>query len=102
MKGSANSQRLNPFDVTNLVVGTTIGADIYVVAALGSAYLGPAILIVWLVAGAIATHLKHQVAGLIPITAKGSKELRALNCVSHTALTPHDGPFIGLIAAFSG
>jgi len=30
---------------------------------------------------AIASHLKHQVAGVIPITAKGSKELRALNCV---------------------
>jgi predicted phage terminase large subunit-like protein len=30
---------------------------------------------------ALATHLKHQVAGIIPITAKGPKELRAQNCV---------------------
>ena len=30
---------------------------------------------------ALATHLKHQVAGIIPITAKGSKELRAQNCM---------------------
>jgi amino acid transporter len=69
MKGSANSQRLNLFDVTNLVVGTTIGTDIYVVAALGSAYLGPAILIVWLVAGAIAIILAlnfAEAAALVP------------------------------------
>jgi predicted phage terminase large subunit-like protein len=30
---------------------------------------------------ALASHLKHEVAGLIPITAKGSKELRAQNCL---------------------
>ncbi len=30
---------------------------------------------------AIASHLKHEVPGLIPITAKGSKELRAQNCL---------------------
>ena len=69
MKSSANSQKLNLFDVTNLVVGTTIGADIYVVAALGSAYLGPASLIVWVVAGAIAIILAlnfAEAAALVP------------------------------------
>ncbi len=30
---------------------------------------------------AVASHLKHEVPGLIPITAKGSKELRAQNCL---------------------
>jgi predicted phage terminase large subunit-like protein len=30
---------------------------------------------------ALSSHLKHQVPGLIPITVRGSKELRALNCV---------------------
>jgi predicted phage terminase large subunit-like protein len=30
---------------------------------------------------ALASHLKHEVPGLIPIIAKGSKELRAQNCV---------------------
>ncbi len=30
---------------------------------------------------ALASHLKRQVPGLIPITAKGAKELRARNCV---------------------
>jgi predicted phage terminase large subunit-like protein len=30
---------------------------------------------------ALASHLKHKIPGIIPITAKGSKELRAQNCV---------------------
>ena len=30
---------------------------------------------------AVVTHLKHTIRGLIPITVKGSKELRARNCV---------------------
>src|SRR5665647_3347076 len=54
MKSSASSQKLNLFDVTNLVVGGAIGADIYIVSALGSAYLGPASLVVFIVAGVIA------------------------------------------------
>ncbi|HYA33660.1 MAG TPA: amino acid permease [Candidatus Bathyarchaeia archaeon] len=53
-KNSASSGKLNLFDVTNLVVGTAIGADIFIVSALASAYLGPASLIVFIVAGVIA------------------------------------------------
>jgi len=30
---------------------------------------------------ALSSHLKHEIPGLIPITVKGTKELRALNCV---------------------
>jgi predicted phage terminase large subunit-like protein len=30
---------------------------------------------------ALSSHLKHQISGIIPINVKGSKELRALNCV---------------------
>jgi hypothetical protein len=37
-------------------------------------YLRPAI-------EALSLHLKHEIRGLIPITVKGSKALRALNCV---------------------
>ncbi|MCJ7640025.1 MAG: APC family permease [Euryarchaeota archaeon] len=54
MTNGQKSQKLNLFDVTNLVVGTTIGADIFIVSALASAYLGPASLVVFIVAGAIA------------------------------------------------
>jgi len=45
---------LNAFDVTNLVVGSVIGADIYVAAALGAKLLGPASILIWLLAGLIA------------------------------------------------
>jgi basic amino acid/polyamine antiporter, APA family len=54
MNSSASSQKLNFFDVTNLVVCGAIGADIYIISALSSAYLGPASLVVFIVAGLIA------------------------------------------------
>jgi len=47
-------RKLNTFDVTNLVVGSIIGADIYVAAAIGAKLVGPSSLIVWLVAGFMA------------------------------------------------
>ena len=46
--------KLTLFDVTNLVVGAIIGADIYVASSFGAGYLGPASLLVWVVAGIIA------------------------------------------------
>jgi APA family basic amino acid/polyamine antiporter len=48
------TRQLNAFDVTNLVVGSIIGADIYVAAALGARLLGPASILVWVFAGLIA------------------------------------------------
>lgn len=45
---------LGLFDVTNLVIGAVIGADIYVVASLGAAFVGPAVLVVWVVGGVLA------------------------------------------------
>jgi len=47
-------KKLSFFDVTNLVVGAIVGADVYIVASLGSQYLGPASLVAWVVAGVIA------------------------------------------------
>lgn len=55
MKGGIGLRRqLNTFDVTNLVVGSIIGADIYVAAALGAKLVGPASLLVWMLAGLMA------------------------------------------------
>ena len=54
MQPSAIFKKLNFFDVTNLLVGAIVGADIYVVASLGSQYLGPASLVAWIAAGVIA------------------------------------------------
>jgi len=47
-------RQLDTFDVTSLVVGSIIGADIYVAAALGAKLVGPASLALWVVAGVMA------------------------------------------------
>jgi APA family basic amino acid/polyamine antiporter len=48
-------RQLNAFDVTSLVVGSIIGADIYVAAALGARLVGPFSLLIWVLAGLMAT-----------------------------------------------
>src|SRR5665647_1101850 len=54
MQPNNTLKKLTFFDVTNLLVGAIVGADIYVVASLGSQYLGPASLVAWIAAGLIA------------------------------------------------
>ena len=55
LKATVSLQRkLNTFDVMSLVVGSIVGADIYVAAAIGARLVGPASLLVWIIAGAIA------------------------------------------------
>jgi len=69
MKNASKSQKLDLFDVINLVIGTTIGADIYIATALGCGYLGPASLVAWVVGGAIAIIIAlifAECAALIP------------------------------------
>lgn len=61
--------KLTLFDVTNLVVGAIIGADIYVASAFGAALLGPFSLVVWVAAGIIAIIIAlcfAQCAALLP------------------------------------
>lgn len=48
------TKKLTLFDVTNLVVGAIVGADIYIAASFGSGLLGPASLLAWVVAGIFA------------------------------------------------
>ncbi len=43
--------KLTTFDVTNLVIGGIIGADIYVVSSIGAATMGPLSLAIWALAG---------------------------------------------------
>src|SRR5512136_424085 len=60
---------LTLFDVTNLVVGSIIGADIYVASAFGAGLLGPFSLVVWVVAGIMAIVIAlcfAQCAALLP------------------------------------
>jgi len=42
---------LTSFDLTSIVVGSIIGADIYIASALTAGLLGPAAILVWIVAG---------------------------------------------------
>jgi basic amino acid/polyamine antiporter, APA family len=62
-------KKLSLFDVTNLVVGAIIGADIYVASSFGAGYLGPFSLLVWVFAGLIAIVIAlcfSQCASMIP------------------------------------
>jgi amino acid transporter len=54
MSQAEPKSKLTLFNVTNLVVGAIIGADIYVASAFGAGLLGPFSLVVWAVAGIIA------------------------------------------------
>jgi len=61
--------QLTLFDVTNLVVGAIIGADIYVASRFGAEYLGPFSLFVWVIAGVMAIIIAlcfAQCASLLP------------------------------------
>ncbi len=53
-KVPGRSSKLSTFDVTSLVVGSIIGADVYVATALGAQLVGPASLLIWVVAGFMA------------------------------------------------
>lgn len=47
-------RELGLFDVISLVIGTIVGADIYIAAAFGAGYLGPSSIFAWLIAGLMA------------------------------------------------
>jgi APA family basic amino acid/polyamine antiporter len=48
-------KELSSFDLTSIVVGSIVGADIYIASALTAGLLGPAALLVWVVAGLCAS-----------------------------------------------
>lgn len=48
-------KELTSFDLTSIVVGSIVGADIYIASALTAGLLGPATILVWVVAGICAT-----------------------------------------------
>lgn len=48
---------LSYFDLTNIVVGAIVGSDIYIASALTAGLIGPFSIIVWIVAGVLATIL---------------------------------------------
>lgn len=50
----AELEKLGLFDVTNLVIGAIIGSDIYIATQFGMKEVGPASILVWVVAGIFA------------------------------------------------
>ena len=48
-------KELSLFDVTNIIVGSVVGADIYIASAITAGMLGPFSLVVWIIAGIFAT-----------------------------------------------
>jgi len=48
-------KELSLFDLTNIVVGSVIGADIYIASAITAGMLGPFSLVIWVIAGIFAT-----------------------------------------------
>lgn len=63
-------KKLTLFDVTNLVIGAIIGADIYVASSFGAGYLGPFSLVVWVLAGIIAIIIALCFAQCAAMTSK--------------------------------
>jgi len=64
------ARKLNTFDVTSLVVGSIIGADVYVATAIGARLIGPASLIVWVLAGTMAMVIALSFAHCVLILPK--------------------------------
>ncbi len=48
-------EELTFFDLTNIIVGSIVGADIYIASALTAGMIGPFSIIIWLIAGILAT-----------------------------------------------
>jgi amino acid transporter len=48
-------KELTFFDVTSIVVGSIVGADIYIAASITAGLLGPSAILVWIIAGLCAT-----------------------------------------------
>src|SRR5215467_16183471 len=53
----ALKRELSYFDLTNIVIGAIVGSDIYIASALTARLIGPFSIVVWVVAGIIATIL---------------------------------------------
>lgn len=48
-------KKLGYFDLTNIIVGAIVGADIYIASALTAGVIGPFAIIVWIISGIFAT-----------------------------------------------
>ncbi|HEY7268572.1 MAG TPA: APC family permease, partial [Dehalococcoidia bacterium] len=90
---SESSGQIGAFDFTLLVIGAVIGADIYVVAGVGAKVLGPAQLVAWLVAGALAA--------VIALTFVQCSAIRPEVGGSYAYARDAMGPLAGFVAGWS-
>src|SRR2546421_8739518 len=91
-KGTGASAKLNTFDVTSLVVGSIIGADVYVATAIGARLVRPASLLAWVLAGAMAMAIPPSLFFFVVILPKVGGPSSYLNEAA--------GPFPGLIVGW--
>src|SRR5436309_4222649 len=91
-KGTGASARLNTFDVTSLVVGSVIGADVYVATAIGARLVGPSSLLVWVLAGAMAMVIALSFSYCVMILPKVGGPYAYVKAVA--------GPFPGFIVGW--
>jgi Amino acid transporters len=84
---------LGTFDFTLLVLGAVIGADVYVVAAMGASALGPAQLVAWFAAGLLA--------GLIALTFVQCAAIDSDVGGSYSYARTAFGPFVGFITGWA-
>jgi amino acid transporter len=93
MEKVVNRRKLNSFDVTNIVVGSIIGADVYVATAIGARLLGPASILIWLLAGLMAMVIAISFAYCVMMTPKAGGPYAYANEAST--------PFIGFTVGWS-
>src|SRR5438552_733418 len=91
-KGIGAAAKLNTFDVTSLVVGSIIGADVYVATAIGARLIGPASLLAWILAGAMAMVIALSFAYCVMILPKVGGPYAYVKAVA--------GPFPGFIVGW--
>src|SRR6266571_3735778 len=91
-KGTGASAKLNTFDVTSLVVGSIIGADVYVATAIGARLIGPASLLAWVLAGGMAMVIALSFSYCVMILPKVGGPYAYVKAVA--------GPFPGFIVGW--
>src|SRR2546422_11502650 len=92
-KRTGASAKLNTFDVTSLVVGSIIGADVYVATAIGARLVGPASLLAWVLAGAMAMGIALSFSYCVMILPKVGGPYAYVKAVA--------GPFPGFLVGWS-
>ncbi|HZD43993.1 MAG TPA: amino acid permease, partial [Methanomicrobiales archaeon] len=54
MPGGGLKRDLTRFDLVNIVVGSIVGADVYIASAITAGLIGPFSVVVWLISGVLA------------------------------------------------